>query len=74
MVERMTDQELVLKMLNGEHIDPIDALSVYANPENWGGLYYPNPREHGMSKIWVWKGPVICAYDLAATVLQQRGG
>lgn len=67
----MTNQELVKRIFNGEGVDPRDALSVYANPENWGG-YYPDPRKHNVGKVWVWKGPVICAYDLASTVLQNR--
>ena len=42
-------------------IDPERVLATYADPENWRKGIDENTK----GCIWIWKGPTICAYELA---------
>lgn len=44
-------------------IDPFRVAATYADPNNWGKMYDPS---YGCR--WYWKGPVICAFELASWV------
>lgn len=50
-------------VINGREVDYETALRIYANPDNWEGLYDSN------GKHWVWKGPVIVGWELAAQTI-----
>ena len=64
----LTKEDLVNIALNSKNIDvPIDrALATYADPNNWGKIYDEERC------YWVWKGPTICAYDLAGFALKHN--
>ena len=56
-----TIAELFHMAQENKKFDPMRILATYADPENWESAYNgPNG-----SKQWVWKGPVICAFELA---------
>lgn len=58
-----TSEDLMRLAMNGEKIDPLRVSATYANPKNWGQMHDPS---YGCR--WYWKGPVICAYELASWV------
>ena len=66
MGKSLSASDIVKVALNGGNISMDDALSTYANPENWGHVY----DEKGCH--WVWKGPVICAYELADIAIRHN--
>ena len=50
--------QLMEKAIKGEALTTSEALAVYGNEKNW-------EQDHMTKKCrWVWKGPVICAYEL----------
>ena len=66
MVEPLTSGDLMKIGIEGREL-PIDrALATYADPNNWGQMH----DEKGCH--WVWKGPTICAYDLAGMAIRRN--
>ena len=58
-----TSEDLMHLAVNGEKIDPLRVAATYASPKNWGRMEDPS---YGCR--WYWKGPVICAFELASWV------
>lgn len=56
-----TPEDLFRIAQSGEKIDPIRVLATYANQRNWRKGIDENTK----SCIWIWNGPVICAFELA---------
>ena len=58
-----SNTELFALAVAGEKIDPMRVVATYADPKNWGKM---NDPSYGCR--WYWKGPVICAFELASWV------
>lgn len=59
---------LMKKAATGEKITIEEALKTYADPKNWETIVVdPKKGCH-----WVWKGPVICAYELAELAFKDK--
>lgn len=59
--------ELIRRAVSGEAISVTDALSIYADPSNWGTINNP---QHGCR--WVWQGPTLPPYELAQFCLREK--
>jgi len=65
MVKPLTSGDLIKIAVDGGEI-PIDrALATYGDPDNWGQIN----DESGCH--WVWKGPVICGYELGEMTIRR---
>ena len=50
--------QLMEKAIKGEALTASEALAIYGNEKNW-------EQDNSTKKCrWVWKGPVICAFEL----------
>jgi hypothetical protein len=67
----MTGIEYVQRVLENNFTIQ-DALREYADPQNWRTEYPLDDNGKPRGAIWVWQGPTICAYELAAYILTKE--
>lgn len=61
--------ELMQRAIHGKGASREETLCMYANRRNWRKELHPNP-EHGV--MWVWQGPMTCAFEAAEVSLDSN--
>jgi hypothetical protein len=65
-VSSMTSDEILKRAMSGGHLSKDEVLKLYADSANWES-HYNGPNG---SHQYVWKGPVICAWEAARWALE----
>lgn len=66
--QSLSVHDLMIRALDGEPVTKDETLAIYADPSNWSKETVKD--EDGRPYCaWVWRGPVICAYEAAKRAL-----
>ena len=68
MWKAMTASEIRERFLNGGHLNKEEALALYADKNNW----QTEVSQPSGCNWWIWKGPIICAYEIAENTLNNE--